>query len=82
MAIIAWTVFSKLRGPPVYVFHEIVHNSHVVEDFQRRGVVFVESIGDVPEGAVGVYSAMASPPGSPAVEDATPLWKSSHMPAW
>ena len=47
----------ELRGPPVYVFHEIVHNKHVVEDFQRRGVVFVESIGDVPEGAVVVYSA-------------------------
>ncbi|MFI5378883.1 MAG: 4-hydroxy-3-methylbut-2-enyl diphosphate reductase [Tepidisphaerales bacterium] len=47
----------ELRGPPVYVFHEIVHNKHVVEDFQRRGVVFVEQIADVPLGAVVVYSA-------------------------
>ena len=47
----------ELRGPPVYVFHEIVHNRHVVEDFQSRGVVFVNSITDVPEGGVVVYSA-------------------------
>ena len=46
-----------LRGPPVYVFHEIVHNRHVVEDFQRRGVAFVNEVREVPEGAVLVYSA-------------------------
>jgi 4-hydroxy-3-methylbut-2-enyl diphosphate reductase len=47
----------KLLGPPVYVYHEIVHNRHVVEDFAGRGVMFVDRIGDVPEGAVLVYSA-------------------------
>ncbi len=47
----------ELKGPPVFVFHEIVHNKHVVEDFQSRGVVFVNAIADVPEGAVVVYSA-------------------------
>ncbi|MGA2500017.1 MAG: 4-hydroxy-3-methylbut-2-enyl diphosphate reductase [Tepidisphaeraceae bacterium] len=47
----------ELRGPPVYVFHEIVHNKHVVEDFQRRGVVFVDDVAAVPEGGVVVYSA-------------------------
>ena len=31
----------KLRGAPVYVYHEIVHNRHVVEDFRSRGVTFV-----------------------------------------
>src|SRR5256714_5059933 len=47
----------RLKGPPVYVFHEIVHNRHVVEDFKGRGVTFVDDISDVPPGAVVVYSA-------------------------
>src|SRR5882757_384234 len=46
-----------LRGPPIYVFHEIVHNRHVVEDFKSRGVMFIEDISQVPPGAVIVYSA-------------------------
>ncbi len=41
----------------IYVFHEIVHNRHVVERFQRRGVEFVESIAEVPDGAIVVFSA-------------------------
>jgi 4-hydroxy-3-methylbut-2-enyl diphosphate reductase len=47
----------ELLGTPLYVFHEIVHNKHVVEDFQQRGVRFVDSIDDVPEGANLLYSA-------------------------
>ena len=47
----------RLRGAPVYVFHEIVHNRHVVEDFERRGVTFVNDIDEVPAGGVVVYSA-------------------------
>ncbi|HEX2973019.1 MAG TPA: 4-hydroxy-3-methylbut-2-enyl diphosphate reductase [Tepidisphaeraceae bacterium] len=47
----------ELTGPPVYVFHEIVHNKHVVESFLARGVVFVNSIDQVPVGSVLVYSA-------------------------
>jgi 4-hydroxy-3-methylbut-2-en-1-yl diphosphate reductase len=47
----------RLRGAPVYVYHEIVHNLHVVQDFQSRGVVFVDDIEQVPPGAVLVYSA-------------------------
>lgn len=47
----------RLKGPPVYVFHEIVHNRHVVEDFQSRGVTFVSDIAEIPEGALVVYSA-------------------------
>ena len=42
----------RLKGAPVYVFHEIVHNRHVVEDFQRRGVTFVDHIEEVPPGVV------------------------------
>jgi 4-hydroxy-3-methylbut-2-enyl diphosphate reductase len=44
-------------GPPVYVFHEIVHNRHVVDDFKARGVVFVDHIHEVPTGGVVVFSA-------------------------
>ena len=47
----------RLKGAPVYVFHEIVHNRHVVEDFKRRGVTFVNDISEVPPGGVVVYSA-------------------------
>jgi len=42
---------------PVYVFHEIVHNGHVVGDLAARGAVFVEDIADIPEGGVTVFSA-------------------------
>ncbi|HKA32725.1 MAG TPA: 4-hydroxy-3-methylbut-2-enyl diphosphate reductase, partial [Candidatus Binatia bacterium] len=53
------TVERTLRkyGAPVYVFHEIVHNRHVVEDFTRRGVVFVNSVDEAPAGARLVFSA-------------------------
>jgi len=47
----------KLKGPPIYVYHEIVHNKHVVDRFIRQGVVFVNSIEEVPNGATVVYSA-------------------------
>jgi 4-hydroxy-3-methylbut-2-enyl diphosphate reductase len=47
----------KKYGPPLYVFHEIVHNRHVVEDFSKRGVVFVQSVNEVPAGAKLIFSA-------------------------
>jgi 4-hydroxy-3-methylbut-2-enyl diphosphate reductase len=47
----------KLKGPPVYVYHEIVHNRHVVDDFKSRGVTFVNHVSEVPEGSILVYSA-------------------------
>ena len=43
--------------PPVYVFHEIVHNRYVVEGFERRGARFVDSLEQVPEAALVVISA-------------------------
>ncbi len=46
-----------LYGSPVYVRKQIVHNSHVVEDLRARGAVFVDALGDVPEGATVVFSA-------------------------
>jgi len=45
------------HGAPLYVFHEIVHNQHVVADFQRRGVIFVNSIADVPPRSNVIFSA-------------------------
>jgi 4-hydroxy-3-methylbut-2-enyl diphosphate reductase len=47
----------KRHGAPVYVFHEIVHNEHVVRDFASRGVRFVQSVDEVPGGAKLVFSA-------------------------
>lgn len=49
-------------GAPVYVHHEIVHNTYVVEQLRRRGAIFVESIADVPHGGVLVFSAHGVPP--------------------
>jgi 4-hydroxy-3-methylbut-2-en-1-yl diphosphate reductase len=49
-------------GAPVYVHHEIVHNTYVVEQLRRRGAIFVESIEDVPHGGVLVFSAHGVPP--------------------
>jgi len=42
---------------PVYVRREIVHNSHVVRDFEARGVRFVQELDEVPDGATAVFSA-------------------------
>jgi 4-hydroxy-3-methylbut-2-en-1-yl diphosphate reductase len=47
----------SLFPAPIYVFHEIVHNRYVVEDLSKRNVVFVNSIEEVPDGAVCIYSA-------------------------
>jgi len=49
-------------GAPVYVHHEIVHNTYVVEQLRRRGAIFVEAIDEVPHGAVLVFSAHGVPP--------------------
>ena len=44
-------------GAPVYVLHEIVHNTHVLEDLRQRGAVFVEELEDIPLGAITIFSA-------------------------
>ncbi|MEM1330000.1 MAG: 4-hydroxy-3-methylbut-2-enyl diphosphate reductase [Planctomycetota bacterium] len=51
----------------VYVYHDIVHNKHVVGRFRDRGVVFVEDVAEVPEGSLVVFSAHGI---SPAVRNA------------
>ncbi len=49
-------------GLPIYVYHEIVHNTFVVDDFKKRGVVFVETLKEVPAGARIIFSAHGVPP--------------------
>ncbi len=44
-------------GSPVYVLHEIVHNRHVVENLKRKGAKFVESLEEIPPGALAIFSA-------------------------
>ncbi len=54
------------KAVPIYVYHEIVHNKHVVQRFVDRGAVFVEDLAHVPEGAIVVFSAHGV---SPAVRE-------------
>jgi 4-hydroxy-3-methylbut-2-enyl diphosphate reductase len=44
-------------GAPIYVRHEIVHNTYVVNDLKAKGAVFIEALDDVPVGATLVFSA-------------------------
>ena len=48
-------------GAPIYVRHEIVHNTHVVKDLRDRGAIFIESLSEVPAGATLVFSAHGVP---------------------
>ena len=47
----------KKFGAPIYVRHEIVHNTYVVNDLKSRGAIFIEELADVPAGATLVFSA-------------------------
>ena len=62
---LAWMV--RVFEPPVYCYHEIVHNRHVVDQFVAQGVVFVDDVSEVPPGAPLMLSAHGS---APAVVDA------------
>ncbi len=57
---LAWMV--HIFEPPVYCYHEIVHNAHVVEQFRAQGVIFVDDVGGVPAGAPLMLSAHGSAP--------------------
>ncbi|ACY83432.1 4-hydroxy-3-methylbut-2-enyl diphosphate reductase [Edwardsiella piscicida] len=46
-----------IYGAPIYVRHEVVHNRFVVNDLRERGAVFIEEIGEVPDGAILIFSA-------------------------
>ena len=49
MAIETLETAIRLYGTPIYVFHEIVHNKHVVDRFVKEGAVFIDSVEEVPE---------------------------------
>jgi len=57
MAIDSLELALRAFGPPIYVYHEIVHNRYVVESFRERGVVFVDDLAAVPEGSQLLFSA-------------------------
>ncbi len=47
---------------PLYVFHEIVHNTHVVQGLKDKGVIFTENLQEIPDGSVVIFSAHGVPP--------------------
>jgi 4-hydroxy-3-methylbut-2-enyl diphosphate reductase len=82
---LAWMV--RTFPPPVYCYHEIVHNKIVVDRFKAQGVVFVDDIAEVPPGSPIMLSAHGSPPevvaaarerGSYVVDSVCPLVTKVH----
>jgi 4-hydroxy-3-methylbut-2-enyl diphosphate reductase len=82
---LAWMVRSF--EPPIYCYHEIVHNKIVVERFEHQGVVFVDDVNDVPPGRPIMLSAHGSAPevvaaaqerGSFVVDSVCPLVTKVH----
>lgn len=63
----------KTYGTPLYVYHDIVHNTSVVNDMKNRGVIFVEDLNEVPEGSRIIFSAHGIPP------ELIPQAKSRHL---
>jgi len=57
---LAWMI--RVFEPPVYCYHEIVHNRHVVDQFRAQGVIFVDDVDEVPAGAPLMLSAHGSAP--------------------
>src|SRR4051794_37960273 len=80
----------ELYGTPLYVYHEIVHNRPVVERFRGRGVVFVDAVDEIPNGAHVLYSAHGVAPairrasrerGLHAIDATCPLVTKVHLEA-
>ena len=57
MAIQSLDLTLQKFGPPVYVYHEIVHNQFVVNEFKGKGAVFVNEIDEIPDGSTVLFSA-------------------------
>jgi 4-hydroxy-3-methylbut-2-enyl diphosphate reductase len=57
MAIEALELALRTLPPPIYVYHEIVHNKYVVDHFRAQGVSFVDHLEQVPPGATLLFSA-------------------------
>jgi len=90
MAIDTVDEMLKIVGSPLYVYHEIVHNRHVVERFTQRGVIFVDSIDEVPANGTVVFSAHGVSPevrkrardrGCTMIDATCPLVTKVHMEA-
>lgn len=47
---------------PIYVKHQIVHNTHIIENFKKKGIKFIEDLNEVPNGSVLILSAHGSAP--------------------
>ena len=47
----------SMHGAPIYVRHEVVHNRFVVEDLEKKGAVFVETLDEVPQNSILIFSA-------------------------
>ncbi|QDU71317.1 4-hydroxy-3-methylbut-2-enyl diphosphate reductase [Mucisphaera calidilacus] len=80
----------KIVGTPLYVYHEIVHNRHVVARFEEQGVVFVDHIDDVPSNSTVIFSAHGVSPevrnaaksrGCTMIDATCPLVTKVHMEA-
>jgi 4-hydroxy-3-methylbut-2-enyl diphosphate reductase len=80
----------KIVGTPLFVYHEIVHNRHVVEHFVRQGVIFVDHIDEVPANSTVVFSAHGVSPevrnrakarGCSMIDATCPLVTKVHMEA-
>jgi 4-hydroxy-3-methylbut-2-enyl diphosphate reductase len=80
----------RAHGAPVYVRHQIVHNTHVVADLEAKGAVFVEDESEVPEGGIVVFSAHGVAPqvkenarslGLRAIDATCPLVTKVHIEA-
>ncbi len=57
MAVQSLELALKHFGPPIYVYHEIVHNQHVVQSFQGKGAVFVNTLEEIPSDSTVLFSA-------------------------
>jgi len=68
MAIDALETALAAFGTPLFVYHEIVHNRPIVEQYTAKGVIFVDSISEVPQGGTVLYSAHGV---SPAIREAS-----------
>jgi 4-hydroxy-3-methylbut-2-enyl diphosphate reductase len=80
----------NIVGTPLYVYHEIVHNRHVVERFVKQGVIFVDAIDEVPAKATVIFSAHGVSPevrasararGCTMIDATCPLVTKVHMEA-
>lgn len=77
-------------GTPLYIYHEIVHNTFIVENFKRQGICFVDGIEDIPAGRRVIFSAHGVPPsimdkavsrGLKCIDATCPLVKRIHTKA-